>query len=89
MNNLINDLISCGVVVVNLGILIFVPIIIQTIGELEDKIRALKRQIEDIQQRLDNDEETIRSLTKKDYKEKAESIEALKQEIMNTVGGAK
>jgi predicted PurR-regulated permease PerM len=89
MSNLVNNLISCGLVVVNLGILIFVPIIIQSIGELEDKIRELKKQIDYIQQRLDNDEETIRSLTKRDYKEKAESIEALKKEIRDTIGGKK
>jgi predicted nucleic acid-binding Zn-ribbon protein len=74
--------------VVSFGIIIFIPAIIMAIRELDFKVRDLQKRIDYLQQQLDSNEETIRSITKNDNKQ-VSSIESLKQEIINSIGGGK
>jgi peptidoglycan hydrolase CwlO-like protein len=64
MSNFVNDLISCGIVAVNLGVMFFAVIAILVMNDMDTEIRELKKQIKDIQTRFDEDESIIRYLAK-------------------------
>jgi signal transduction histidine kinase len=64
MSNLINDLISYGIVAANIGVIFFAVISIFIMNDMDTEIRKLKKQIKDIQTRLNEDESIIRYLAK-------------------------